>query len=69
MKREAVTSSNLVSVGYDQSSSTLEIEFKDGRLYQYFGVPPNVFRELVSAPSVGQFFHQNVRGRYTYARL
>ena len=69
MRREAVTSSNIISVGHDRSSSTLEIEFKDGRIYQYFGVPEQVYRDLVTAPSVGAFFQQNLRGQYPYARL
>lgn len=69
MKREPVQSSNLVSVGFDASSSILEIEFKDGRIYQYFDVPEQVFRDLTSAPSPGSFFHQNVRGQFPYARL
>lgn len=39
MDRETVQSSNIASVGYDLSSSTLEIEFKSGGIYQYSGVP------------------------------
>ena len=69
MKRDPVQSSNIISVGYDSASSTMEIEFKDGRVYQYFDVPDHVYRELVSAPSAGVFFHQSIRGQYAYARL
>lgn len=69
MKRESVQSSNIVSVGYDAASSTMEIEFKDGRIYQYFDVPAQVYQDLVSAASVGTYFHQNVRGQFPYARL
>jgi len=69
MRRESVTSSNIISVGYDRSSSTMEIEFKDGRLYQYFEVPEQVYRNLLTAPSVGIFFYQSIRGQYQYARL
>jgi hypothetical protein len=42
MNREAVTSSNIASIGYDEDSQTLEIEFLNGGLYQYFDVPPNL---------------------------
>lgn len=69
MKRESVTSSNIVSIGYDLGSSTLEIEFKDGRIYQYFDVPEAIFHDLIGAPSVGSYFHREVRGRFQYARL
>lgn len=69
MDRDAVSSSVLISAGYDESSLTLEVEFKDGSLYQYFDVPTSVFRELLGAPSVGQYFAQNIRSDYRYARL
>lgn len=38
MKRIPVSSSNLASVGYDEISQALEIEFLHGGVYQYFGV-------------------------------
>lgn len=69
MDRVFVSSSNLNSVGYDAPSLTLEVEFKDGALYQYFDVPASVHQELVSAASVGQYFSQNIRNSYRYARL
>ena len=69
MRREAVTSSNIDSAGYDPSSSTLEIEFKDGRVYQYFDVPRSVFDGLLRAASVGQYFHREIRGVFRYSRV
>ncbi|MBK7181096.1 MAG: KTSC domain-containing protein [Chloroflexi bacterium] len=39
MKRTAVSSSNLASVGYDPARQSLEIEFTTGRVYEYFDVP------------------------------
>lgn len=69
MKRVAVVSSNLREVGYDPASSTLEVQFIDGRVYQYFDVPERVYRELLAASSVGQFFHREIRGEYRYARV
>ena len=64
MIRTPVASSNLVSVGYDPNSKTLEIEFKQGRVYQYFGVPAYIFRSLMQAPSKGEYFNAHLRDRY-----
>ncbi|MGA3052050.1 MAG: KTSC domain-containing protein [Chitinispirillaceae bacterium] len=69
MDRLPVSSSNLASVGYDPSSMTLEIEFKDGSLYQYFDVPVAVYQGLMNADSKGTFFSQNLRNDYRYTRL
>lgn len=68
MNRTPVTSSNVVAVGYDTDTLTLEVEFKDGAVYQYFDVPETVYRELLSASSIGQFMHSNIRNTYRYAK-
>lgn len=69
MNRMPVSSSNVVSVGYDQNTMTLEVEFKDGALYQYFDVPVAVYEELVQASSIGSFLHAHIRYNYRYDRL
>lgn len=67
MKRNLVNSSNLNSVGY--ASNTLEIEFKSGGIYQYYYVPEIVYRNLLSAPSLGKFFHYNIKEKYPYNKV
>lgn len=69
MERILVSSSNLNSVGYDEQSMTLEVEFKDGSLYQYFDVPVAAHQELLGAGSVGRYFAQNIRNSFRYSRL
>ena len=69
MERYPVNSSHLVSVGYDASSWTLEIEFNDGSVYQYFDVAELEYQELVNSSSVGQYFHNNIKEHYQYTRL
>jgi KTSC domain len=68
MDRVGVNSSTIQSVGYDAATNTLEIEFTNGNIYQYFDVPQGIYEGLVGAGSVGSFFSQNVRGVYRYAR-
>jgi hypothetical protein len=70
MERMPVTSTTLTSIGYDDASATLEVEFASGVLYQYFDVPRPVFDDLLSGGgSVGAYFNQHVKGVYRYARL
>lgn len=69
MDRTAVSSSNIKSVGFDPSNNIVEIEFSDGSIYQYFDVPEATYQSLVGAPSVGKYFHQEIRGTYRFARL
>jgi DNA helicase HerA-like ATPase len=69
MDRQPVTSSAIVSVGYDPGSETLEVELVDGPVYQYFGVSEQVHEGLLSAESIGKYYNENVRNAYSYARL
>jgi len=68
MERRRVVSSNLVSVGYDDQNSTLEIEFGSG-VYDYFGVPNDVYSGLMRADSHGKYFHRNIRDKYPYNKV
>ncbi len=61
-RRVPVTSTNLQSVGYDVSSRILTIEFRNGSVYEYEDVPPEVHAELMNADSHGKYFHRHIRG-------
>lgn len=65
----SVQSSTIARIRWDEQASTLEVEFLGGRVYQYFDVPIGVFETFRSAPSHGEFFHNNIRGHFRYARL
>ncbi len=68
MERQSVSSSNLVSIGYDASSQTLEVEFKGGTVYQYFDVPEDEYDSLMSASSHGVYFSANIRDNYKFEK-
>ncbi len=69
MIRTPVVSSNVASVGYDEKSSTLEVQFRDSSIYQYFEVPPHIYTGLLGARSVGGFLNDQVKGVYRYRKV
>lgn len=69
MERDYVESSMITSFGYDATISTLEIEFKNGAVWQYFDVPESVYYEMKSADSCGKFFHENIKGQYSESQV
>ncbi len=69
MNRIPVDSTNVLEVGYDSGTQTLEVLFKNGNIYQYFDVPQTIYDNLISASSVGQFLSKEIKGNYRYARL
>jgi hypothetical protein len=69
MNRTPVVSSNVASIGYDSSTLTLEVEFVDGALYQYFDVSEPVYLEFMRAESKGGFLHAYIKNNYRYVKL
>lgn len=69
MIRQPVNSTNVKSVGYELSSNLLEIEFHGGRVYRYSNVPEGVYMSLMSAKSIGSFFHQHIKGNYLFVQV
>lgn len=69
MERTLVSSSNINSIGYEPSSSTLQIEFNNGNIYDYYDVPEEQYDALMSAGSIGSFFHANIRKNFTFQQV
>ena len=69
MTKEYVDSSTLQSVGYNEEYQTLEVEFRNGAVYQYYNCPKLMYDELMSAPSKGQFFNSQIRDRFPFSRV
>jgi len=71
MNREIVVSVSVRAVGYDKESSTLEVEFCDSSIYQYSGVPADVYSGFMDSMGLNQektdlkYFAQNIKGRYS----
>jgi hypothetical protein len=69
MERKRVNSSKLRSVGYDEKSMTLEIEFSNGQVYQYSKVYPEFYRRFMNAPNPGSFYEDKIAEEYTGRRV
>lgn len=70
MEMIPVNSSNVGSIGYDPDSATLRIEYSKGGIYEYQGVPIDVYEGLMGAASKGDYVNQVIkRGGYPFSRL
>jgi hypothetical protein len=69
IRRIAVESTELATVGYDPMMSMLEAEFRSGEVYRYYGVPAQVYLNLLDAPSKGRYFNAHIRSSYKHDRL
>lgn len=62
-KTVQLVSSNLDSCAYDDETSELDVTFKSGGTWTYTGISPEEYAGLLSAPSAGKYFHQNIKGK------
>ena len=70
MKRASVVSSNIASIGYNLEQQILEIEFLNGSVYRYSGVPESLYLGLMSASSHGSYFDSYIKkGGFSYRRI
>ena len=68
LNRISVSSSNIVSIGFDSNFGTLEIEFKNGGVFQYFDVPESIYNGIMSASSHRKYLSQNIKNNYRYSK-
>ncbi|MDR3782608.1 MAG: KTSC domain-containing protein [Candidatus Nitrosotalea sp.] len=69
MERIRVKSSNLRSIGYDEPTQILEIEFQQGGTYQYFGVSKKIYDNLMKALSPGEYYERFIKNRYRRKKI
>lgn len=62
-----VTSSNIAKAGYD--GQHLYLLFNSGVAYKYPNVPQTIYTALISADSVGSFFHKAIRNVFQHEKL
>ena len=66
MERLPVQSSVLAAVAYDPIARRFEAEFRSGEIYQYAGVPAELYQRLLTAESIGIFFNLNIRNHFPH---
>jgi hypothetical protein len=65
-----VNSTNLSHIGYDETSKTLKVRFREnGAEYKYLDVSKNAYDRLMNAKSIGSFFSIYVKNQYKYEKL
>ena len=62
-------SSNIKQGKYNIPTKKLQITFNTGSIYEYDGVPHDVFAELNLAESQGKYFNSKIAKNYTFKKL
>lgn len=64
----AIDSSVLAQVVYDEPRAVLHVTFRDGGIYQYSGVPRRTYGDLLRAESQGAYFNHHIRNVFPCAK-
>ncbi len=68
--RRELTSASLKAVAYNRLLNELMVEFNNGSVYKYSGVPEEVYTNIIAAESAGRSFHTLVRrGGYSFTQV
>lgn len=59
-----VTSSAILSIGYDLNSQRMKITFVEGHTYDFCRVPEYIFTGLLRAGSKGRYNNDHIKDRY-----
>jgi hypothetical protein len=62
----AIESSSLSKVAYHHQREILQVEFRDGTIYHYLGVPIQTYRDLLRADSKGAYFNLRIRSLFAH---
>jgi hypothetical protein len=69
MRMTRIDSTAIARVGYDAARQILRLEYKNGRTYDYFKVPPTIYKQLLNAESAGEFVNLEIKPDYDYSEV
>lgn len=70
MKR--IESSNVIGIGYNETSHIMRVIFNNLSSYLYFGVEPEVYKYIETADSKGKALNESVvkhKEKYEYFKI
>ena len=69
VNRKLVSSSSIKSVGYDADAKILEVELRNGGIYQYFQVSGEEHEALITAVSIGRYYAKFIKTAHRFRRV
>ena len=51
---------------FEYKGETLQINFSDGSVYEYFGVPKAIYTKLINAPAQARFARRHIYNSFVY---
>jgi KTSC domain len=62
-------SSHIERSKYNPMEHALDIQFANGSIYRYHGVPPIEYKRFLASPSQGYYHADNIKSNYAVKRI
>ena len=62
-------SSHLERSKYNWMEHTMDVEFQNGSVYRYHGVPPQEYQAFLNAPSQGEHHADHIKSNYVVKKI
>lgn len=63
-----VNSSNIVESRYDIEKKIMQVEFKNGSIYEYYDIPHAIYTRFRLSESQGKFLHSTIAKSFKYKK-
>jgi len=68
MYKKIENSSNVERVAYDEKTSTLQVQYKGGKLYNYLRVTIDKWEELIASDSAGSYVSNKIKNQHDWIK-
>jgi len=62
-------SSVVAAIKYDAKTSRLRIIYNSGNIYDYKNVPPEIYNEMKTASSKGEYLNKQIKPNYEFEKI
>jgi hypothetical protein len=69
MKLSPIESSMLTAHGHDPATGKMQVQMRNGSVYEYDGVPLEKYAAFTGAASPGAFFNKKIKGAHTGRKI
>jgi hypothetical protein len=59
----------IAATHYDADTAVLKVVFLSGMVYEYQGVPAQVYAEMRAARSKGKFLNERIKSNYPFIKI
>lgn len=69
MVNQMVLSSEIEWIGYEPKKSMLQVEFIEGQIYQFDGVPERLYQDFLTSESYDEYLDCYIKPEYPHRRI